>query len=145
VSSWAAVFGVRDYTFFSSTQMVADVQFWLQNPESNFGWILISESEDSNLTARRFASREDAESTPLLEIEFAPPPKIEGIQASENQFHFSFLAEAGSSYAVEQSEFLTGVWEILTNIPAAPTNSTVEITTPLSPTNRFFRVVKPSN
>jgi len=51
---------------------VADVQSWVDNPASNFGWMLMSESEDVPGTARRFGSRETSP-VPTLVVTFAPP------------------------------------------------------------------------
>ncbi len=42
----------------SSAGMVTDVQNWLNNPSTNFGWILLC-NEATAATARRFASREN--------------------------------------------------------------------------------------
>lgn len=55
--------------FFSSPQMGADVQAWLDNPGQNFGWILIGE-ESSSMNARRFLSgdQDDLDSAPTLII-----------------------------------------------------------------------------
>src|SRR5262245_25045128 len=57
----AAVFvsGLDLYEFVSSATLIADVQSWVDDPGSNFGWMLKSEDEVSDGTARRFASRED--------------------------------------------------------------------------------------
>src|SRR5207244_575593 len=60
---------------------VNDIQTWLDNPASNFGWILISRSEEVSQTARRFGSREDIANAPQLTIEFTTssvntPPKV---------------------------------------------------------------------
>jgi hypothetical protein len=54
---------------FTSPQLLADVQGWLANPSSNFGWALIGD-ESRFGTARRFNSREnlDAASRPKLTI-----------------------------------------------------------------------------
>src|SRR5258706_4854087 len=52
------VVGIGTYTFQSTPTMVADVQFWLTNNNSNFGWMLMSAAESSPFTARRVASRE---------------------------------------------------------------------------------------
>jgi hypothetical protein len=41
--------------FLSSAELVADIQTWLDDPDSNFGWILIGE-EDEDFSARRFSS-----------------------------------------------------------------------------------------
>ena len=60
-------------TFSSTSQMVADVQGWLDDPCSNHGWILIGD-EASNQTARRFGSREaTAAERPTLVVDFTPP------------------------------------------------------------------------
>src|SRR6266478_6941846 len=55
------------YTW-SSSQMVADVQDWLDNPATNFGW-LVSGDESTSTTAKRFDTRESA-SPPLLTIQY---------------------------------------------------------------------------
>jgi hypothetical protein len=56
----------------SSAQMVADVQSWLDNPASNFGWLVLGD-ESTSPTAKRFDTRESA-SPPMLTIEYTPPP-----------------------------------------------------------------------
>jgi len=50
------------YVWGSAPQMVADVQMWLNNPASNFGWLLLG-NENKFPTAKRFDSREH--STPV--------------------------------------------------------------------------------
>jgi hypothetical protein len=55
-SSIAAVGGTGNYTW-SSAQMVADVQSWLNNPSGNFGWIVLG-NEAETQTAKRFDTRE---------------------------------------------------------------------------------------
>jgi len=69
------LYGVNQYVFASRPQLVADVQGWLNNPKSNFGWMLISESEDTRFTARRFGSREDPNNAPLLEVQYVVVPE----------------------------------------------------------------------
>ena len=46
--------------------MVADVQSWLDNPASNFGWLVLGD-ETAIATAKRFDTRESA-SPPVLTI-----------------------------------------------------------------------------
>ena len=58
---------VGQYTW-SSAQMVADVQAWLNNPASNFGWLVLGD-ETAIATAKRFDTREST-SPPMLTIEF---------------------------------------------------------------------------
>jgi hypothetical protein len=72
VSASQSVGPVGQYTW-SSAQMVADVQSWLGNPASNFGWLLLGD-ESTNGTTKRFDTRESA-SPPVLTIEYIPGPR----------------------------------------------------------------------
>jgi hypothetical protein len=72
-SGTTPISGPGPYTFASAPGLVADVQAWLANPGANFGWILISQSEDIPFTARRFASREDPSNGPSLIIQYSAP------------------------------------------------------------------------
>ena len=47
------------------------MQTWLSNPETNFGWLLISQGEGTAKTARHFGAREDAGNAPRLVIDFS--------------------------------------------------------------------------
>ena len=83
VSASQMVGGVGQYTW-SSAQMVADVQGWLDNPASNFGWLLLGNESVAGST-KRFDTRESA-SPPVLTIQYVratpgprprptPPPR----------------------------------------------------------------------
>src|SRR5438046_1225215 len=68
---------VGQYTW-SSAQMVADVQSWVNNPASNFGWLVLGDESVAG-SAKRFDTRESA-SPPVLTIEYrsgqsAPRPR----------------------------------------------------------------------
>ena len=54
----------------ASPEMMADVQSWVDNPDSNFGWVLIGD-ESANQTTKRFNSMENRiqPSRPVLTIE----------------------------------------------------------------------------
>jgi hypothetical protein len=69
VSASQSVGGIGQYTW-SSAQMVADVQSWVNNPASNFGWLVLGD-ESTAATAKRFDTRESA-SPPVLTIEYTP-------------------------------------------------------------------------
>jgi len=75
----------------SSSTMTADVQLWLDDPNRNFGWILIGE-ESSVSTVRRFDSRENGaiSNRPQLVIHFthdaAPPPALRLAPSYPNPF-----------------------------------------------------------
>lgn len=64
--------GGQTFTWASSPGMVADVQSWLDNPASNFGW-LIQGNESAGQTAKRLNSRESA-FAPQLTVEYVPEP-----------------------------------------------------------------------
>jgi len=64
---------VRTYAWGSTPQMVTDVQSWLDQPASNFGWIVIAD-ESTHTTAKRFGSREEASANrPKLRIFYTEP------------------------------------------------------------------------
>ena len=77
--------GIASYSFGSSSQMIADVQDWLDNPGNSNGWILIG-SEDTTLTAKRFASRNNANETswPELSVTYLLPPCCIGLRGDFN-------------------------------------------------------------
>ena len=60
------------YTFLSTPAMVADVQAWVNNPVTNFGWLLRG-NESVLATAKRFDSRNHpiASVRPRLTVEFS--------------------------------------------------------------------------
>jgi hypothetical protein len=77
VSSSVNVYGTGDspFTFSSETGTVDDVALWQRDPNSNFGWMLKAEDEDINFTARRYASRENADFAPNLHIDYTVVPE----------------------------------------------------------------------
>ncbi|MCA9217388.1 MAG: hypothetical protein KDB27_30175, partial [Planctomycetales bacterium] len=64
---------VGDYAW-STQQMVTDIEFWRDNPNQNFGW-LIQGNETERKTAKRLDSRENsvAANRPVLTIEYEDP------------------------------------------------------------------------
>lgn len=83
VGAPSAVQSVSDpgtYTWHSTSALVADVQGWLDDPSSNFGWTLIG-LESMSGTAKRFDSRENEveANRPVLNVEYvipAPPAAV---------------------------------------------------------------------
>jgi hypothetical protein len=73
VSASQSVGPIGQYTW-SSAQMVADVQSWLDNPDSNFGWLVLGD-ESTSITSKRFDTRESA-SPPVLTIQYIPGPRV---------------------------------------------------------------------
>jgi hypothetical protein len=73
ISASQSVGGIGQYTW-TSAQMVADVQSWLDNPASNFGWLVLGD-ETAIATAKRFDTRESA-SPPVLTIQYILGPRV---------------------------------------------------------------------
>jgi hypothetical protein len=59
------------YEWGSTPGMAADVQHWLDNPDANFGWLLLG-NENAAGTVRSFASRENSSepNRPVLIVEY---------------------------------------------------------------------------
>jgi hypothetical protein len=82
VSGSATVAGTGAYTF-SGAGMLADVQAWINEPATNFGW-LVRGNESTNHTAKRFGTREypSASGRPLLTVTYTiPAPQSAGVLA----------------------------------------------------------------
>jgi len=73
------------YTW-SSEAMIDDVQSWLDDADSNFGWFVLGD-ESTSFTAKRFNSREngDAESRPVLIVQFGGGGEGEGQPEGEGE------------------------------------------------------------
>lgn len=71
----------NSFTWLSTPQSVADVQGWLDNPATNFGWELINGNEVTAKTIYGFYSREwsnlhfggNASQVPALQVTFTAP------------------------------------------------------------------------
>jgi hypothetical protein len=134
------------FEFEGTPQMLADIQVWLDNPGTNFGWMLKSEAEarpdEVFASAKRFTSREEPANAPLLAITYTPPPQITAPTMTNGTIQFSFDADAGGIYSVEARAALAGTntWSVVTNFGFAldPTNFTARI--PTNGTQQFFRV-----
>jgi len=130
--------------FFESGGTIADVQFWLDHPECNFGWMLKSEDELSRFTARRFGSREleDPGESPQLVITYLLPIQIQAILSASNQVTLTFNADIGHFYRVEKRDALSGTngWTVLTNYGLVLTQGPLTATDVIAGSQRFFRV-----
>lgn len=74
-SASTIIAGAGVYSWTATPAMIADLQSWLDNPATNFGW-MIRGGEESLTTAKRIDSRENADpaARPLLTIEYIPGP-----------------------------------------------------------------------
>ena len=66
------VTGVAWYVWGSSARMVADVQEWVNQPTTNFGWGVLG-NEVTLQSVKRFESRQASVNNPQLIVSFNPP------------------------------------------------------------------------
>ena len=73
--------GLGFYTF-SGQGLIDDLQFFLAQPQANFGWLL-RDTETEVFTARQFGSRNDTDIGPLLSLSYSiPEPGVLGLLLS---------------------------------------------------------------
>lgn len=130
----------ENYYSFPESQTATDVQFWLDNPGQNFGWMMKTEDESVTSSARRFGTREDPSNTPLLDVSFIPATHIDAPTISSNQMTFSFVAFAQQNYVVEYQSAINGNWTVLTNIAPQQVMTNITVVDTLSDAQRFYRV-----
>ena len=116
--------------FASTEPLVAAVQAWLDQPEENFGWVLISRSEGTARATRRIATREDATLTPTLRIEFTPL-RVNAVSAQSLEW------QGGEApFEIESTRTpATSPWETI----ATSDTSLHQFTTPPAP-GTFYRI-----
>lgn len=83
-SATIGVAGVGNYVWGSTTGLIEDVKAWQQNSAENFGLILVSQSESSLGTGRRFGSKEQpGGTTPPAQLTvtytLVPEPSVAGL------------------------------------------------------------------
>lgn len=136
--------GLGVYTFGPGAALAADVQAWLNAPESNHGWILLTDRPDTGSTARHFGSSESAQ-PPQLVIEYSLPPS-EGPQLTDPEaggglFSFRFTASSATPYRVEaRADAGSGAWVVVTNLPPVAAAGPVTVTDAISAPRRIYRV-----
>lgn len=61
------------YAWDSTPALVADVEGWLADPATNFGWIVIG--DETTVSAKRFDTRDNSDpaNRPVLTVDFTPP------------------------------------------------------------------------
>lgn len=110
---------VGQYEFEFGPNQLAELEDWLRHPETNHGWMLRSEEEETARTARRFASREhpDPELRPTLVLEVEAgtgisAPIIKSWALEGGKAVVVWGAEAGIRYTLEAAgQVPGGVWE----------------------------------
>lgn len=75
ISASQNVANLAFYTWGSTPQMVADVQGWLDQPSTSFGWIVRGPEQTGQKSAKQFESRQSTQAMwkPALTITYSPP------------------------------------------------------------------------
>lgn len=97
-SAQVDVTDVGFYTFESTPELIADVEFWLANPDQNFGWIIVMDNTTGN--AKQISSRERATGQPQLNIEFTQGDPVFPINFGHSGGWFNFDT-AGQGVMIE--------------------------------------------
>jgi hypothetical protein len=71
VATATTIVGGNGFYNWTSAAMISEIQSWLDNPGSNFGWVVVGE-ELGTVSAKRFDTRENpiAQNRPVLQIQF---------------------------------------------------------------------------
>ena len=79
---------------FRSDKLTLDVNFWLQNPSNNYGWILIG-NEVNNATSAKFGSRDNNDTNvwPALKLYYQGTTSIDE-KFSGSEMHVSQVANS---------------------------------------------------
>ncbi len=101
-SASAVVSGPVDtaFTWLSTAALVADVQGWLNDPTTNFGWALVNANEETASTVKAFYSRSATQNAsggtldpafrPVLTITYIPEPSAAVLLLVGCSFLFRF-------------------------------------------------------
>ena len=145
ISAATLVGGLGSYTFGSTTNLIADVQAWLDEPGTNFGWIVVTQSEGAAKSARRVTAREGGANGPSLVIEYTvsqtQPPQMSSMSLLGDKVSFQFDADQQRAYTVEFNNAMDSTnWVTLTNIVAQPAPTNIKVSDSTTASQRFYRV-----
>ncbi len=93
----------------SGASVVRDVQDWLDEPDSNCGWLLRSDDEASPRTARAFAALENGNNFATLEVGFIPRLNVPPTVAITSPTNGAVLTNGTVSIAASASDADGGV------------------------------------
>lgn len=144
-SSSQTIYGIVDspYTFAATPLLVSDLQGWLDQPEANFGWALVCQSEEVNFTARRFASHEDPDYAPQLQLDYLVVPVFEAIARAGNGVELHFQTRGDQAYEVQFSPAASPAagWTTLTNLAPSGVSGPVVVADTVGSAERFYRLL----
>ena len=138
VTASVQIGGPGIYDFSSSPGLVRDVQFWLEHPDANIGWVLLTEQEATATTSRRFGAREDAANGPALTVEYTVPKldlRFTQLAIRDGQVNLAWTKVLASCQLQTRPQ-MTGDW---VNVGEASFTNSLSI--PLAGPQAFFRLI----
>lgn len=144
-SASVEVTALGEIVFSGSSQLALDVQHWIEHPEENFGWLLVSNAETVPQSTRRLASRENTNHPPALHLEYKVPEqevRIVEFGLAGKLFLLHLDLEPGREHTVQFKTSLTEEhWTDLKHFPASPVFSHFVVADELEGnTRRFYRL-----
>lgn len=134
------------YSFALDPTGVADLQSMLDEPASNFGWVLTSAAETTRLTARRWVSRETINEGPAPELRITysvglAAPKLSAVtrDPGSGDLLVTLSGLAGHRYELQAGSDLVSWSEIASQNPED--DGEIEFRMPVAETTQFVRVV----
>lgn len=132
-----------DAIAFSGGDLAADVQRWVNEPESNFGWLIKDQFEGTATTARRIGSREHPTAAPRLILQVQSPLRILSSGLKDGSFCLKFMAQSRAYVVQARTAIDSGEWLDVATIPAAEVPGEVEVCDPAPATGaKFYRVME---
>jgi uncharacterized repeat protein (TIGR01451 family) len=115
-TSGTAVFGAdgTTSTFSSTSQMVADVQSWLNNPNANFGWLMLG---DETQNSGKMIGSMHSQNPPTLTIDYTPPAQPPSLTVSSSHSGSFRQGDSADQYTLT-----------VNNTGAGPTSGQVTVT-----------------
>jgi hypothetical protein len=106
------------YTWNSTAQLVSDVQGWVNNPASNFGW-LVKGNETTQHSSKRFDTHQNLDPLvhPLLTIDFRPPPLAYCTAKANSLGCVPAIQSSGTPSATAASGFVVSSSNVRNNKP----------------------------
>jgi len=133
------------------SNLTSDVQKWVDNPGTNFGWMLKARNEAPSWTAKRLIAREyfpGLNIYPYLLVDFIRAPQFDRVELNGSLLRLFFKGEANRNYKLQYREAIeTGPWTEVTNVTVLPTPPfpddmiPVELNDTVATNRSFYRLV----
>jgi len=131
--------------FFNSPTLLNEALMWKTNSGTNFGWMILCDTENVLESFKCFSPREatDPSIRPQLIIDYTTPfsivltrPRRQG-----TQFAFDFAARPGTDYIIQYKDDLSSSWQEFDYYPDPGTETVFTVLDDGTAHQRFFRVL----